>query len=256
MNNLAVLILTKNEEKNIAETIQSARQCTDEVILIDSGSTDRTVEIAEKAGARVVYRAWTNDFSAQRNFGLSATDATWVLYLDADEHLTPELASAIRRATEPGAEPAAYRMLRLCCAFGKTFRHGVIGPNWVTRLFPRTEVTWVNQVHEHPECSLQEKTLPGDMEHYTYADWRSWERKMSLYSTLWAENAFRQGLRTSLGGIFGHSAGSFFKMLILKLGFLDGALGTYLCFLNFSYTMMKYLKLHELQRTAANKKEA
>lgn len=72
-----------------------------------------------KAGARVVYRAWTNDFSAQRNFGLSATDATWVLYLDADEHLTPELASAIRRATEPGAEPAAYRMLRLCCAFGK-----------------------------------------------------------------------------------------------------------------------------------------
>lgn len=143
MNNLAVLILTKNEEKNIAETIQSARQCTDEVILIDSGSTDRTVEIAEKAGARVVYRAWTNDFSAQRNFGLSATDATWVLYLDADEHLTPELASAIRRATEPGAQPAAYRMLRLCCAFGKTFRHGVIGPNWVTRLFPRTDVSFL-----------------------------------------------------------------------------------------------------------------
>lgn len=77
---------------------------------------------------------------------------------------------------------------------------------------------------------------------------------MSLYSTLWAENAYRQGRRTSLGGIFGHSAGSFFKMLILKLGFLDGALGTYLCFLNFSYTMMKYLKLHELQRTAADKK--
>ena len=113
MNNLAVLILTKNEEKNIAETIQSARQCTDEVILIDSGSTDRTVEIAEKAGARVVYRAWTNDFSAQRNFGLSATDATWVLYLDADEHLTPELASAIRRDTEPGAQPDAYRMISL-----------------------------------------------------------------------------------------------------------------------------------------------
>ena len=96
MPKLAVLILTKNEEKNIADVIKNAQKCSSEIIIIDSGSTDNTVALAETSGARVVFRAWDNDFAAQRNFGLSQTEADWVLYLDADERLNSDLIAAIK----------------------------------------------------------------------------------------------------------------------------------------------------------------
>ena len=90
MSYLSVIILTKNEKKNIETTIRNAWRCADEVLVVDSGSTDKTVELAEKNGARVVFRAWNNDFAAQRNFALTQTKADWVLYLDADERLNEE----------------------------------------------------------------------------------------------------------------------------------------------------------------------
>ena len=108
MSRLCVIILTKNEEKDIEGAIQNAWQCADEVLVADSGSTDRTVELAEKSGARVVYRAWDNDFAAQRNFALTQTDADWVLYLDADERMNDQLADAINRivaSSSPAASP-------------------------------------------------------------------------------------------------------------------------------------------------------
>lgn len=95
MSSLAILILTRNEEDNIVSVVENAKKCTDEVIIIDSGSTDRTVELAKEHGAKVSFRAWTDDFSAQRNFALEQTKADWVLYLDADERLN---ASSLRKS--------------------------------------------------------------------------------------------------------------------------------------------------------------
>ncbi len=97
MGTLSVIILTKNEEKDIEAAIKNARQCADEVLVVDSGSTDRTAELAEKNGARVVFRAWDNDFAAQRNFALSQTEADWVLYLDADERMNDEIIGAVKK---------------------------------------------------------------------------------------------------------------------------------------------------------------
>ena len=193
MNTLAILILTCNEEDNILSVIENAKKCTDEIVIIDSGSTDHTVELAEKAGAKVAFRAWTNDFSAQRNFALEQTTADWVLYLDADERLNDELTDKINQIVATGKMDSQYTITRKTNAFGKLFNHGVLGTDHVIRLFPRKSVTWVNKVHEHPECDLPMKQLPGFMEHYTYKDWHEWEGKLCLYTTIWAEDSYKNG---------------------------------------------------------------
>lgn len=256
MSSLSIIILTKNEETDIEPAIQNARQCADEVLVVDSGSTDRTVELAQKNGARVVFRAWDNDFAAQRNFALSHTDADWVLYLDADERMNHELVQAIRNViakdttstTRDRTDRKQYKLLRKSVAFGKKFSYGPLYPDWVSRLFPRNSVTWVGKVHEHPECSLPLEKLPGHIEHYTYRDWQEWEEKMSRYSTIWAEEAYHKGRRTSLPEALLHGIGSLFKTLLLQRGFLDGWMGICLSCMYVSYTMLKYLKLYGLQK--------
>ena len=248
MKTLAVVILAKNEEDNITEAIQNAKQCTEEVLIIDSGSTDATVRLAEQQGASVCFRAWDGDFSAQRNFALGQTDADWVLYLDADERLMPEMVQAVCRILETGDLDRQYRMKRKSVSFGVTFDHGVLHPDHVLRMFPRTQVTWRNKVHEHPECLLPVEDLPGYLAHHAYRDWREWEEKLCLYTSIWAKDAYRRGKRTSLPAVFFHSVGGFCKMFFAKAGFLDGLLGSYLCCTHFFYTMLKYLKLYELQQ--------
>ena len=276
MSRLCIIILTKNEEKDIEAAIQNARQCADEVLVVDSGSTDRTVELAEKNGARVVFREWDNDFAAQRNFALTQTDADWVLYLDADERMNDELVRTVKKivassatstgpanrdipATSPESSDVSatnpanktgrkqYSLQRKSVAFGKKFSYGPLHPDWVTRLFPRESLTWVGKVHEHSECSLPLEKLPGHIEHYTYRNWQEWEEKMARYSTLWAEEAYHKGRRASLPEALLHGIGSLFSTLLLRLGFLDGWMGICLCCMYFSYTMLKYLKLYGLQ---------
>jgi len=282
MSKLAVIILTKNEENDIEATIQNAWRCADEVLVVDSGSTDRTLELAEKSGARVVFRVWDNDFAAQRNFALMQTDADWVLYLDADEHLNDELVSAVKKIVTAGVlgyaskydsdsssnqqgtiQPESnlsatgnadrtvmkqYSLQRKSVAFGKKFSYGPLHPDWVPRLFPRKSITWVGKVHEHPECKLPLEKLPGHIEHYTYRNWQEWEEKMSRYSTIWAEEAYKNGRRTSLPVALLHGIASLFSTLILRLGFLDGWMGICLSCMYFSYTMLKYLKLYGMQK--------
>ena len=252
MISLAVLILTKNEEENIVSVIRNARQCGGDVMIIDSGSTDRTVELAEQEGATVAFRAWNNDYAAQRNFAKEQTQADWVLYLDADERLTPELVEEIRQIIAADTKKQ-YSIQRKSAAFGVKFNYGVLHPDWVPRLFPRECVTWTGMVHERPECKLPVEKLKGHIEHYTYKNWRQWEVKMSLYSTIWSHDAYKRGKRTSLAGALAHATGGFFKMCFLKRGILDGWMGFYLSYFYFFYTSLKYLKLYELQKQ--NKKQ-
>ena len=265
MPGLTVVILTKNEENDIEAAIQNAWQCADEVLVVDSGSTDMTVEIAKKTGARVVFRAWDDDFAAQRNFALSQTEAEWVLYLDADERLNDELVQAIKKAVAPALTEEAraslnarispsgqqkqYSLQRKTVAFGKEFSYGPLHPDWVPRLFPQKSVTWVGRVHEHPECNLPLEKLSGHIEHYTYRDWQEWEEKMSRYSTIWAEEAYKKGRRTLLPVALLHGIGRLFSTLIVHRGFLDGWMGICLCCMYVSYTMLKYLKLYGVQKT-------
>lgn len=246
MSNLTAVILTKNEELNIAEAVRNAFSVADKVLVVDSGSTDRTVELAKENGAKVIFRAWDNDFAAQRNFALQHIDTYWTLYLDADERLDNRLISEIQNATKNN-DNKQYSMLRKIHAFGFTYKHGIFKPDEVLRLFPTKSVHWVNKVHEKPLCDFPKKKLNGFIEHYTYNCWQQWWDKAGHYTSIWAEDVYNKGKRTSIGGAFFHAFYGFIRAYILQLGFLDGWSGLYSSIFHYIYILLKYMKLYEHQ---------
>lgn len=247
MSLLTIVILTKNEALNIVECVENAKQVTDDVLVIDSGSTDDTVQLAKTTGARVVYRAWDDDFAAQRNFAIENSDAEWILYLDADERLSDELIKSIKRALQDNKDEC-YEIKRINHAFGHRFKHGVYGPDKVTRMFKRTHFKYMNKVHEHAGCGDVQKRLTGVIEHYTTRTVEERDRKSKRYAMLWAQNAFEQGKRTNLIEILIHTAGAFIKVYVLQLGFLDGVMGFYVSVQHSDYTFKKYVRLMDLQQ--------
>ncbi len=247
MKRLAVLILTKNEENNIVDCIKNAQQVADEVVVIDSGSTDRTVALAQECGAKVAFRAWDDDFSAQRNFALTQTKAEWVLYLDADERLTDALVKKIQNIKNEPLDHA-YSIKRVNIAFGHEYHHGAFGPDRVSRLFSRTCVSYFGKVHEHPECSVPIVALSEAMQHYTYDSYASWWNKAGHYTTIWAKDAAARGKEATAGKAAGHALLGMFKVYILQGGFLEGSMGVIATLQHGIYTAMKYMKLAEYKK--------
>ena len=247
MDSLTIVILTKNEERNIIDVIRNCQRLTDSILVVDSGSIDNTVTLAEANGAKVVYRAWDNDFSAQRNFALEHVDTEWILYLDADERLDEMLISEIKVVLESGA-PAMYRFIRQNSAFGRDFKYGVLGPDSVIRFFPKDKVRWQDKVHERPVGDLPVITLKGYLKHYTYRTFEQYVQKMNQYSTIGAQNYYDKQKNVSiLGDFIFRPFFAFFKMYILKKGFLEGWLGFVLCLNYANYTLNKYVKLKLLK---------
>lgn len=246
INNVTIVVLTKNEERNIVEVINNAHTITNNILIVDSGSTDKTVELAEKYGAKVVYRTWDNDFAAQRNFALEHINTYWVLYLDADERMNKDLCDSIVTRIKSGQDKQ-YSMMRKIYAFGFEYRHGIFKPDEVLRMFPVRSVHWENKVHERPICFFDKEKLGGFIEHYTYENWQQWWEKAGKYTTIWAEDVYCRGKRTSVGGAFFHALYGFIRAYFIQLGFIDGWSGIYSSLQHFIYTLMKYLKLLEIQ---------
>lgn len=243
---LTTVILTKNEEKTIKQVILNIQKCAANILVVDSGSSDKTVEIAEKCGAKVVYRAWDDDFAAQRNFALQHVTTPWVLYLDADEFLDAELTAAIKNVLASDANKQ-YSMLRKSHAFGFEYKHGIFKPDEVIRLFKTKAVYWEGKVHERPVCGMPKELLNGYIEHYTYENWQDWWNKAGHYTSIWAEDAYKRNKKISLGSAFFHAIYGFFRAYVIQAGFIDGWSGLYSSLQHFIYTLMKYLKLYELQ---------
>lgn len=240
MNNLTVVILTKNEEKNIVDVIANAQKVTDKVLIVDSGSTDKTVELAESNGAKAIYREWDNDFAAQRNFALEQVATEWVLYLDADERMNDELAEAVKEAAEDSKE-VMYRLIRRNSAFGREFKYGVLSPDSVVRMFPKDKVKWQDKVHERPVGYLPTITLKGFLKHYTYNDFGQYLAKMNTYAMIGAQNYYAKNKKVGvLKDLVFRPFFAFFKMYVLKKGFLEGWLGFVLSINYANYTLNKY----------------
>ena len=240
MIDLTVVILTKNEEENIQQVINNVQKCADYILVVDSGSTDKTVELAKAAGAQVLYRAWDNDFSAQRNFALDKVETEWVLYLDADERLTESLIAEIKKVINENKK-ALYKFERRTSAFGKDFKYGVLSPDYVKRMFPVKDAKWQGKVHESVVTELPVIKLKGYIKHYTYKDFEQYISKMNAYSSIWAENSNKKP--GFIKDIVFRPVFAFIKMYVIQLGFLEGWLGFVLA-ANYSlYTLNKYAKL-------------
>lgn len=247
MPRVAVLILTKNEEANIEGCIKSVA-FADEIVVIDSGSTDATQAKAEALGARFVVHPMGEDgFAGQRNFALTQTEAEWVLFLDADERIVPSAVETIGRIVSENI-PMAYRMQRKNVVMGKMMHHGGHRPDYVARFYPRTGIKWHGRVHEGIDTDLAIKDLPNCIYHYTYTTWQQYFAKTNHYTSLSAQSMFARRKKISSISVLSHAFFAFIKSYILKQGFRDGYLGLVMSILAAVAAMMKYLKLQNLYR--------
>ena len=238
---------------------QPVHGLADEVVVIDSNSIDATCDIARQFGAVVSQPADWPGFGPQKQRALDMATCDWVLSLDADERVTPELAQEIRQvlmADEDGTHVrASYQMPRLSWYCGKFIRHSGWQPDHVLRLFPRTQARFSDDlVHECVISDLPLKTLRNHLLHYSYLNFSQVLSKTDAYSTASAQQAFAKGKRASVAGALGHGAWAFFRTYVIRAGFLDGAHGLALAISNAEASYYKYLKLWWMAQEASSRK--
>jgi len=247
---ISVCIITFNEEQDIRACLESVRWAG-EIVVVDSFSADRTVEIAREYTARVIQRGWPGHVE-QKNFALQQATGDWILSLDADERVSPELAveiqEVIRRADRP---EVGYAVPRKTFYLGGWVMHGGWYPSRRLRLVRRGRAKWsgVNP-HDHLYADGPTGNLKGDLYHFTYRDIADHLKTIDSFTTISAREMFQAGRKHPLLHMFFHPIGKFLKMYFLRLGFLDGAAGFILAVLSGYYVFLKYAKLWEKYRQA------
>ena len=187
MSTVTAIILARNEEQHIVDCIKSI-QFADEILVIDDGSTDQTVSLATGLGAKVIPHPLNGDWSQQRRFGISQAQSEWILFVDSDERVSPELAKSIQRAIQ--GEPNAYWLRRYNLFHHNQATHGVVRPDKVLRLMPREGATVEGAVHEAFISPYPQDTLEGKLYHYTYDNWTQYLNKVNKYSSAAAANYY------------------------------------------------------------------
>lgn len=240
MPRLSAIVITKNEAAKIEACLDSLAFC-DERIVVDSGSSDATVALAEAKGARVVFQAWTG-FGPQKNFALSLASGEWVLTLDADERISPELAGQIGKAVD-AATADGYEMPRLSTFCGRPMRHSGWYPDYVLRLFRRGRARFSDDpVHERVVCDGSVSRLSAPLIHHPVERLEDALSRMDRYSTAGADMVLASGRRVSfMTGIL-RGWWAFIRTYFLRLGFLDGREGFLLAVANAEGTYYRYMK--------------
>ena len=221
----------------------------DEIVVVDSGSTDGTIEIARRHGARVETRQWLG-FGRQKQLAVSLARNDWVLCLDSDERVSERLAASVRAAVK-GERFRAWRMPRRNRFLGRWLAHGEGYPDWSLRLFHRGHAGWSNdEVHEAVLTTAEVGSLEGDLMHESAEDVATYVAKQNRYTTLHAQSLFRQGVRGSYWRLLASPLARFVKFYLLRRGFLDGGPGFAHIVIGCNNSFHKYLKLIELEKAA------
>ena len=245
MPKLSAVIIAKNEEKNIADCIGSVGFC-DEVIIVDSGSSDRTVELAKGAGARVTSNGFT-DYASQKNFGIQKAAGEWVFLIDADERVTPDLANEIKAVL---AQPKSdgYQVVRHNRIFGRWMRHGANRNDLQTRLVKKEKAVFRGPVHERIALEGDTPRFKNPLLHYSTDNLSSYMNKLNVYTKMEAALLGRKERGVSAGKMKLKPMAIFIVRAFWQGGILDGLEGFFFSVLSAYYEFVKRAKHWELSK--------
>ena len=242
---ISATIIAFNEERNIARVIESLR-CCDEILVLDSGSNDRTVELASKHGARVEEASW-HGYAAQKNIAAELAANDWILALDADESLSEALEAEIWQIKKAGPEFDGYSVPRMAQYLGRWILHSGWYPDRKVRLFNRKKATWVGEfVHESVKVNGSVGRLDSNLLHFTCSSLSEHLRTMDGYTTLAAQELVERGKRLSMSQLLFDPPWTFFRTYFLQRGFLDGAEGLSIAYMAALYNFVKYSKARHM----------
>ncbi len=247
MQKLTVTVITKNEERNIARCLQSIKEIADEIVVVDSGSTDKTENICKEHNAKFFFKLWEG-YSVARNHAASLATNNWILSLDADEAISDKLKESIiqLKKTDKMETGSLKRLTNYC---GHWIRHCGWYPDLKIRLYDKSIFKWEGIIHEEiipkPKKSI---LLKGDLLHYSYYTISEHIQQADRFTTITAQVAFEKGKSSNIFKILFSPILKFIKSYLLQLGFLDGIHGFIVCRISANATFYKYLKLWKLQR--------
>ena len=243
---LSVILITKNEEANLKDCLESV-SFADEIIVVDSQSSDKTQEIARSFGAKLEITSDWPGFGPQKNRALNLATKEWVLSIDADERVTPELKQEILATIASANAADCYAIPRSSWYCGRFMKHSGWYPDYVDRLFKRGSAKFSDHlVHERLLPTGLSEKLKNHFLHYSYRDFSQVLKKVDVYSSAAAQQAFKQGKKGGLGEALIHGFWAFFRTYVLRRGFLDGKHGLALAISNAATSYYKYLKLWQL----------
>jgi glycosyltransferase involved in cell wall biosynthesis len=242
---ISATIITFNEERNIARVIESLR-CCDEILVLDSGSNDRTVEIATNLGARVVEASW-HGYAAQKNIAAELAGHDWILGLDADESLSEALEAEIWQIKKNGPRYDGYTVPRLAQYLGRWILHSGWHPDRKVRLFDRRKAKWIGQfVHESVVVEGRIGHLKSNLLHFTCNSLSEHLRTMDSYTTLAAQEIVSRGKTVTFTRLLLEPLWTFFQTYVMKRGFLDGVEGLAIAYMAAIYNFVKYAKARDM----------
>lgn len=254
MEKISAVIITQDEERNIGRCLESLRGVADEVVVVDSGSSDGTEAICRAAAVRFVHHDWAG-YSEQKNYANRLATHSWLLSIDADEAVSPELRDSLMRLKEHGLDSATvYSVNRLNNYCGQWIRHCGWYPDARVRLWHKDVAVWDGLVHEELRYTVQVRhaKLKGDLLHYSFYSFEDYARRQVHYAALSAHKAQEVGKKTTALGVWLRPGWTFFRNYILKGGFLDGHAGYVICRMSAFYTFLKYAQLRESNHLPAN----
>jgi len=244
---LSAILITYNEAHDLPKALASLGGVADEIVVVDSGSADRTCEIAGQAGARVLRRAFT-DFGDQKNFAASQATHDWVLSLDADEALSPELRAALTGWKQQPPRHAAYEINRRTNFLGGWIRHSGWYPEYHIRLYRRDRASFAGALHETVKSSEPAGRIEGDLLHFTVRTLGEHYAKLDVFTSKAAEDLYARGRRRWRGSMCFGAPWTVVQKFLFQLGFLDGYRGALIAWTAGRYVWLKYRKLGVLVR--------
>lgn len=245
-SNLSAIVLTKNEEGNIADCLKSLSFC-DEILVIDDNSTDKTTDIAKKLGAKVINRKLNNDFAGQRNFALKRAKNEWVLFIDADERVTEKLADEIRSVIKNNSH-TGYYLKRKDMLWGRKINHGEMGNIKLLRLAKKNAGKWERKVHEKWIVKENLSKLKNSLIHKSHQNISEFIKHVDYFSSLHSESNFKEGKRSGVFKICTMPVGHFLNNFVFKLGFIDGIEGFVIAFTMSFHSFLAWSKLYLMQK--------